>query len=251
MVNRPTLINFLLFQLGWFVCVLGGAWQYPWAGVVYVALATAWHLTQIPNPRGEAVLLACGAAVGLGLDSILPAAGWVTYPSGQFRVGFGNRLSQVLGQLPCQNCSANALTDFVQVGMIGLQLAQRLFQARAQIVVVHEAPVCCGGRREPAGHPDAEFGELSYHFAKRGILAADARTILAAEILQPAYKRFSHGPSPSHFSRSGVPFSGRRLPGSGIGATDGSLRYGRNMAPSVSQLARFPEDGADMTQENR
>lgn len=84
MVNRPTLINFLLFQLGWFVCVLGGAWQFPWAGVVYVALATAWHLTQIPNPRGEAVLLACGAAVGLGLDSILPAAGWVTYPSGQF-----------------------------------------------------------------------------------------------------------------------------------------------------------------------
>ncbi len=84
MVNRPVLINFVLFQLGWFVCVLGGAWHYPWAGVVYVALATAWHFTQVANPRGEAVLLASGAAVGLVLDSILPAAGWVTFPSGQF-----------------------------------------------------------------------------------------------------------------------------------------------------------------------
>jgi hypothetical protein len=82
-VNRPILINFLLFQAGWFVCVLGGAWQWPWVGVAYVALATAWHLTQVPNPRGESLLLLAAAAVGVLLDSLLPAAGWVTYPSGQ------------------------------------------------------------------------------------------------------------------------------------------------------------------------
>ena len=82
-LNHQTLINFALFQLGWFVCVLGGAWGWPWAGVAFVGLATAWHLRVADNPRGEVLLLIAAAAIGTVVDSLLPAAGWVVYPSGQ------------------------------------------------------------------------------------------------------------------------------------------------------------------------
>lgn len=85
-MNRLTLINFALFQIGWFACVLGGAWGWPWVGVAFVGLATLWHLRIVPNPGGEAVLLAVAVAIGALVDSLLPAAGWVVYPSGQLHL---------------------------------------------------------------------------------------------------------------------------------------------------------------------
>lgn len=82
-MNPLTLTNFALFQLGWFACVLGGAWGWPWIGVSFVAMATLWHLRVVANPRNEAVLLAVAVVIGTLVDSLLPAAGWVAYPSGQ------------------------------------------------------------------------------------------------------------------------------------------------------------------------
>ncbi len=82
-MNRQIVINFVLFQIGWLACVLGGAWGWPWVGVAFVAFATAWHLRVIAHPRSEAVLLAVAVVIGTLVDSLLPAAGWVVYPSGQ------------------------------------------------------------------------------------------------------------------------------------------------------------------------
>jgi len=82
-LNRPVAINFVLFQLGWFACVLGGAWLWPWAGVAFVAGASAWHLSQVANPRGEVTLLGVAMLLGTVVDSVLPALGWVSFPSGQ------------------------------------------------------------------------------------------------------------------------------------------------------------------------
>ena len=50
-------INFVLFQLSWFACVLGGANALPWLGPLAVALFIAYHLTQAPRPTAALGLL--------------------------------------------------------------------------------------------------------------------------------------------------------------------------------------------------
>ena len=67
-------INFALFQLGWFACVLGSAKGRPWTGPAFVAFALAVHLRS-PERRREAGLIACAALGGTALDSVLVSAG--------------------------------------------------------------------------------------------------------------------------------------------------------------------------------
>jgi hypothetical protein len=76
------LINFLLFQLGWFACVLGGAYGQPWAGTGIALTIVVLHLARLPQPKGEALLLLAAAGIGLVWDSLLVTLGWLDYPSG-------------------------------------------------------------------------------------------------------------------------------------------------------------------------
>jgi len=76
------LLNFAAFQLGWFACVLGGANQLPWLGTLVAILIVAWHLSQAHQPGREFTLLAAVGALGATWDSLLVAAGWLSYPSG-------------------------------------------------------------------------------------------------------------------------------------------------------------------------
>jgi hypothetical protein len=80
-------INFLAFQFGWFACVLGAAHGMPWLGPVAVLLAVLLHLRLIKRPRNELKLIACAMVLGLLLDSILLASGWLDYPSGSWLPG--------------------------------------------------------------------------------------------------------------------------------------------------------------------
>jgi hypothetical protein len=76
------LINFAAFQIGWFSSVIGGAKQMPWLGPVAVMIAVLLHLAYAPKPKAEfSLILLCGV-LGAVFDSVLVAAGWVTYPSG-------------------------------------------------------------------------------------------------------------------------------------------------------------------------
>ncbi|MGB5510717.1 MAG: DUF2878 domain-containing protein [Woeseiaceae bacterium] len=78
------LINFAAFQIGWFSSVLGAAKQMPWLGPVAFLLVLAIHLRVARRPQFEiGLVIACGV-IGLMFDSVLVAAGWVTYPSGLF-----------------------------------------------------------------------------------------------------------------------------------------------------------------------
>jgi hypothetical protein len=77
-------LNFLLFQLSWFACVLGGAHGLPWAGPLVVAAFVGYQLTRAVRPAAEIALLAFAALIGAVFDSVLVAAGWLTYPSGQW-----------------------------------------------------------------------------------------------------------------------------------------------------------------------
>jgi hypothetical protein len=81
------IINFVAFQIGWFACVLGGAHQLPWVGVVIVAGVLAYHLAQAHRPTAELSLIVLAAIVGGTWDSLLVAAGLLAYPSGTLIAG--------------------------------------------------------------------------------------------------------------------------------------------------------------------
>jgi hypothetical protein len=79
--------NFLVFQLGWLACVLGGAHHLPWTGTGVAAVAVAWHLSQAATPRRELALVLLVGLLGALWDSLLVAAGLLVYPSGTLLPG--------------------------------------------------------------------------------------------------------------------------------------------------------------------
>jgi hypothetical protein len=78
------LINAAVFQIAWLLSVIGGAQQMPWLGPIAALIAIAIHLRQARKPIEEVLLVLCCALIGASFDSILVAAGWVTYKAGLF-----------------------------------------------------------------------------------------------------------------------------------------------------------------------
>jgi hypothetical protein len=81
------LANFILFQVGWFACVLGGAHGTPWLGAGVALAIVAWHVGRAVRPRDEGILLLIAAGVGGAADTALVATGWVQYASGTLVAG--------------------------------------------------------------------------------------------------------------------------------------------------------------------
>jgi hypothetical protein len=80
--------NIILFQVGWFACVLGAARGSPWIGLLAVALIAAWHLSRARAPVRELILLGIAAGLGLIFDSALVRLGLVEFSSGVVVAGF-------------------------------------------------------------------------------------------------------------------------------------------------------------------
>lgn len=78
----PVLLNFVIFQVGWFACVLGAAYQLPWVGTLLVGIIIAFHLLRAYQPRVELYLILFAIAIGSLWDSFLVYQGWLAYPSG-------------------------------------------------------------------------------------------------------------------------------------------------------------------------
>jgi hypothetical protein len=74
--------NVVAFQIGWFACVLGGAYGRPWTGTALALAIVAVHLATAARPGREARLLALATGLGALWDSALVALGWVSYASG-------------------------------------------------------------------------------------------------------------------------------------------------------------------------
>lgn len=72
-------INFVLFQIGWFACVLGAARQMPWLGVMVVLAIVAWHLLQAKQPKSELILLFIALFIGGIFDQMLLHLNLVSY----------------------------------------------------------------------------------------------------------------------------------------------------------------------------
>jgi len=87
-IFRTTMLaNVVLFQVGWFACVLGGAHAWPWAGTSVALAIVGWHLVRAARPRDELIVVLCCAAIGAIFDSALVAFGWVSYRSGTLVTG--------------------------------------------------------------------------------------------------------------------------------------------------------------------
>lgn len=81
---RTTLIiNFLLFQLGWFACVLGGAYDQTLLACLVATLIIAYHLYRAADAMQELRLLIFALIIGLVFESIITAQGFARYYHGQ------------------------------------------------------------------------------------------------------------------------------------------------------------------------
>ena len=76
------LLNFVVFQVAWFACVLGGARDLELAGTLAVAAAVALHVALARRPAVAVTLVAVVATIGLLWDSLVVTLGLMSYPSG-------------------------------------------------------------------------------------------------------------------------------------------------------------------------
>lgn len=85
-MSKNIIINFVLFQLGWFACVISASKQLPWVGVCVVFAIVIWHLSQAKNAKPEIILLLIALLIGGSYDQLLQhntlliyqAHGWTT-----------------------------------------------------------------------------------------------------------------------------------------------------------------------------
>lgn len=74
-MSRTRGLNYVLYQAGWFACILGAAWQYEGAGVAVAVVLTATHVW-LSRERGiELSLLAAATGVGFVAESVQIASG--------------------------------------------------------------------------------------------------------------------------------------------------------------------------------
>jgi Protein of unknown function (DUF2878) len=74
--------NVVLFQIGWFACVIAAAKGGAWLGVLAVLLVAAIHVATSPRPGPAVALLLLVTAIGAVWDSLVQATGWLQYHSG-------------------------------------------------------------------------------------------------------------------------------------------------------------------------
>jgi hypothetical protein len=73
------LFNLIGFQIGWFSCVLGGANQLPWLGVLISCLVLFAHVRRSNDAVFECKLLFTAIIIGIIFDGIPQSLGWITF----------------------------------------------------------------------------------------------------------------------------------------------------------------------------
>ncbi len=74
--------NFLLFQVGWLACVLGGASEHAWIGVAAVSVIIAIHLKFAKVARPELYLIGFAIIIGGIWDGLLTYTGLLQFENG-------------------------------------------------------------------------------------------------------------------------------------------------------------------------
>ena len=78
----PSIVNYLLYQAGWFACILGAAYGRPHAGFAIAGMLTIAHLVMVTDREREYVAISCAIAVGL-------VAEWYQISAGTYRIDAG------------------------------------------------------------------------------------------------------------------------------------------------------------------
>ena len=73
------IINVLLYQLGWFSCLLGATWGYPLSGAFFALLLMAVHLVLAESRKSELYLMLSACLLGVVVDTLQQAAGVFTF----------------------------------------------------------------------------------------------------------------------------------------------------------------------------
>jgi len=82
-MNKSIITNFLLFQLGWFACVLGGSYDQALIGSTIALAIIAYHCYRAPDAIKEGRLLLLALIIGLVFESIITSQGIARYSNGQ------------------------------------------------------------------------------------------------------------------------------------------------------------------------
>ncbi len=85
---RTRLLNFALFQAGWFCCVLGAAAGRPWLGTGLGLCLVLAHLALAGERREEAELLLGALALGLVVDTAHLRMGTLVFQGGHLHPDF-------------------------------------------------------------------------------------------------------------------------------------------------------------------
>ncbi len=75
------LVNFVLFQLGWFACILGAAHGYVTAAVLFCAAVATFHVWQSTDRIQESTLLLKIGVLGIAADTLLLHTGSLIFES--------------------------------------------------------------------------------------------------------------------------------------------------------------------------
>ena len=81
-MRHTQLVNYALYQIGWFVCVLGGASHRPWTGFLTAMILVGVHLALCVERALELRLVVLATAVGAVVETMQIAAGTYRFTSG-------------------------------------------------------------------------------------------------------------------------------------------------------------------------
>ena len=73
------IINFLLFQVAWFACVIGAGKGIPWLGAAVTTVALLWHFYQAKNIKSELLLMLIALLIGATFDQTMLLLGLIDY----------------------------------------------------------------------------------------------------------------------------------------------------------------------------
>lgn len=79
---KNMILNIVLFQLGWFACVLSAASNQPVFGAIIAVVIISIHLLISKQHKEELRIIAVAMVIGLVWDSLIVSMGWITYQSG-------------------------------------------------------------------------------------------------------------------------------------------------------------------------